>query len=234
MLRLNFRIGTKLNIAAGLGVLLVAGMLGNELIGNQQIAESNRLVMINTANKGNAQTADAAMARARTSVRDIINADTEEQLARGVEGLRTAIAEGGAQIDAAAKRATRQVMQEFYRETRGVVDGYLAVGNELAAAQKAGIDAVAKRSLAVADFTDTLRQLLESNALAGAPNRGDLDLMLRDASAWFNAAHAAGWRFAAMAEPEQKDMVTRNTDLAVAALKRAREAGREKETVSAV
>src|SRR3954470_16477319 len=221
MLRLNFRIGTKLGIAAGLGVLLVAGMLGNELVGNQQIAESNRLVMINTANKGDAQAAAAALARARTSVRDIVNADTEEQLAKGVAGLRTAIAEGGALIDATAKRATRKVMQDFYRETSGVVDAYLAVGNELALAQKAGIDTVAKRSLAAVNFTDTLGQLLESNAVAGAPNRRDLELMLREASAWFNAACAAGWRFTAMAEPEQKEMVTRNIELAVAVLKRA-------------
>jgi hypothetical protein len=51
----NFSIGTKLGVIAGPGVALVGGMLGKLMLGNQSIAESNRLVIINHLNKGNAR-----------------------------------------------------------------------------------------------------------------------------------------------------------------------------------
>ena len=46
----KFRIGTKLGLTAGIGVVLVGGILTNQMLGNQSIAESNRLVMINYLN----------------------------------------------------------------------------------------------------------------------------------------------------------------------------------------
>jgi methyl-accepting chemotaxis protein len=60
----SFRIGTKLGLTAAIGVVLVGGMLGNQLFGNASIAESNRLVIINYLNKSNAQSTQTAMARA--------------------------------------------------------------------------------------------------------------------------------------------------------------------------
>jgi hypothetical protein len=38
MARFNFRIGTKLGLTAGIGVVLVGGMLANQLVGNQSVA----------------------------------------------------------------------------------------------------------------------------------------------------------------------------------------------------
>lgn len=49
----RFRIGTKLGIVTGVSVVLVGGMLTNQMLGNRSIAESNRLVTINYLNKGN-------------------------------------------------------------------------------------------------------------------------------------------------------------------------------------
>ncbi|WYL60064.1 hypothetical protein WKW75_40245 [Bradyrhizobium ottawaense] len=65
----RFRIGTKLGIVTGVSVVLVCGMLTNQMLGNRSIAESNRLVTINYLNKGNAQAAQTAMARAQLAAR---------------------------------------------------------------------------------------------------------------------------------------------------------------------
>ena len=67
----KFRIGTKLGIVTGISVLLVGGILTNQMLGNQSIAESNRLVIINYLNKGNAQSAQTAMARAQLAADEI-------------------------------------------------------------------------------------------------------------------------------------------------------------------
>lgn len=57
----NFRIGTKLGITSGISVLLVGGMLANQLIGNHVVTESSQKVVLNGLNKANAQSAETAM-----------------------------------------------------------------------------------------------------------------------------------------------------------------------------
>jgi methyl-accepting chemotaxis protein len=139
----NFRIGAKLSIAAGVSVLLVGGMLANQTLGNQSIAESNRLVIVNYLNKGNAQSVQTAMARAQIVALEIGSAQSVERIDELLQILRANVAEAGAQIDAAAQRATRQVTQDAYRETRKFADAYLTNAIELAAAQKAVVGAAA-------------------------------------------------------------------------------------------
>ncbi|PJG53980.1 chemotaxis protein [Bradyrhizobium forestalis] len=118
-------------------------MLTNQMLGNRSIAESNRLVTINYLNKGNAQAAQTAMARAQLAALEIGSAASAGEVDRLLEILRTRASEAGAEIDAATERATRKVTQDAYRETRKFVDAYLASGVELAGAQKAIIGAPA-------------------------------------------------------------------------------------------
>lgn len=139
----RFRIGTKLGIVTGVSVVLVGGMLINQMLGNHSIAESNRLVTINYLNKGNAQAAQTAMARAQLAALEIGSAPSAGEVDRFLEILRTRASEAGAEIDAATERATRKVTQNAYRETRKFVDAYLTSGVELAGAQKAVIGAPA-------------------------------------------------------------------------------------------
>ncbi|MDB5631469.1 MAG: putative methyl-accepting chemotaxis receptor/sensory transducer [Tardiphaga sp.] len=39
MRKFHFRIGAKLGLTAGIGVVLVGGMLANEILGNQSVAD---------------------------------------------------------------------------------------------------------------------------------------------------------------------------------------------------
>jgi methyl-accepting chemotaxis protein len=137
----KFRIGAKLGIAAGVSILLVGGILVNQRLGNQSIAESNRLVVINYLNKGNAQSAQTAMARAQTDVFEIGSSPSAEKIDELLQILRTHVSEAGTNIDEATERATRKVTQDAYRETRKFVNTYLTSVIELATAQKAVISA---------------------------------------------------------------------------------------------
>jgi methyl-accepting chemotaxis protein len=222
MTRLNFRIGTKLGLTAGIGVLLVAGMLTNQLLGNQSIAESSRLVVVNTSNRANAQTAEAAITRAQLAALEMSIALSGERLDTGHGALRASLAEAGVEIDAAAQRATRQVVRDLYREIRTFVDASLTAGNELAAARKADLAGIAARNQASEAWSKAFDPLLASPSLAAAPNHFIIDLHLREAGVALNAARAASWRYATTAEPAQRDLVFSNSDLVIAALKRAR------------
>lgn len=234
VLKLNFRIGTKLGITAGLGVLLVGGMLANEMVGNASIATASRLLNINYANKGNAQSADTAMAQAYLAVRDIEAADTGEQLDKSAKAFQAAIAAAAGQIDAATQRATRDQVRAHYRETRGFIDTYTAATAGLSASQKSEIEALGKRNGTIAAWTKSLDGVLTAPAFTGLANRRDVETILRDASASFNAARAAAWHFTATSEPEQKEQVARNATNTLETLKRARALTGDKDVVAGI
>ncbi len=149
--RFSFRIGTKLGLTAAIGVVLVGGMLANQMLGNGAIAESNRLVIINYLNKGNAQSTQTAMARAQLAAAEIWTAPSAEEVDKSLDALRTHVTEADAEIDAATVRATRKVTQDAYRETKKFADAYLASAVELATAQKAVIGAAAGGGKAAAE-----------------------------------------------------------------------------------
>jgi hypothetical protein len=65
-------------------------------------------------------------------------------------------------------------------------------------------------------------QLLTSPSLVASPNHLGIEVNLREADSGFNAARAAGWRFATTAEPEQENLLVIRADSVIAALKRAR------------
>ena len=88
MARFNFRIGTKLGLTAGIGVVLVAGMLANQLLGNQSIAILSGWVVINRAN---AQAADSAILRAQLAALEISAAPSADQFGKSLQAERTGV-----------------------------------------------------------------------------------------------------------------------------------------------
>jgi methyl-accepting chemotaxis protein len=218
--RMNFRIGTKLGLTAAISVVLVGGMLANQMIGNQSIAESSRLVLINTSNRADAQSADSAMARAQLAIQQINLARSGDQLDSALQQLKAHVAEATKTMDAATERATRPAMKDAYRETKAAMAGFLTVGSELASMQKGVLDSQASRNLASQAWSKSFDALIAAPRLIAMPNRGEIDIGLRDANSSFHAARAAGWRYAATSEPQQKEAVARATSAAMDALKR--------------
>src|SRR3984893_12026488 len=170
MARFNFRIGTKLGLTAGIGVILVGGMLANQVLGNQSIATTSALVISNYSNRGNAQTADAAMARAELAAMEISQARSVEQIDKSFPIFRENLTVSAAQLEAARQRATRPPIIEGYRAAGASVGDYLTAGTELAAAQKlvlaaaSGKDAAskaedAKKSLVDGRVVPTAREI---------------------------------------------------------------------------
>lgn len=160
--RFNFRIGTKLGLTAAIGVSLVGGMLTNQLYGNQSIAESSALVISNFSNRGNAQTADIAMARAELAAMEIGQARSAEQVEQNLPGFRENLKVAAAQIETARQRATRAPVIEGYRAVGALISDYLTAGTELAAAQKLVIAAAASGTDAVAKAEDAKRSIVEA------------------------------------------------------------------------
>ena len=234
MAQFNFRIGTKLGLTAGLGVTLVAGMLANQLIGNQSITQLSQWVVVNDSNKANAQAAESAILRAQLAALEISGAPSADRLDKSAQILRTNLAQAGAEIDAAEQRARRDEAKAMYREIRTFVEKSLAAGNDLATARAAVLAGFTTTNRTGDAWSRGLDELLILPSLVGSPGRLAVEVNLRDADAAFYAARAAGWRFAATSELAQKDLFAGRADLVAAALKRARALADEKDVQAAI
>jgi methyl-accepting chemotaxis protein len=234
MAQLNFRIGAKLGLTAAIGVVLVGGMLVNQLYGNQSIATTSGLVIANFSNKSNAQATDNGVMRAQLAIRDMVAARSAAAIDESLQAFRANVTDADAQTEAAAKRATRPHIIELYQGTKILLDGYLALGSELATAQKAVIDAVLAARQANDAWNKALAPLLGSPAGADMQGSPGFEANLREASSAFNGARAAAWRFAVTSEPEQRALTAQEMALATDALKRARALATEKQVRAGV
>lgn len=229
MFRFNFKIGTKLGITAGIGVVLVAGMLANQIIGNQSIEQSSKLVVINTANRANAQAAEAAMLRAQISAQDIGSVAAPDRLQASLQALQDHLAAAATEVDAARQRATRAVAREMYGEIRTLIDKAAAAGTDYAKAQADVLAKVAARGQASEAWERSFPKLLTNPSLAASPNHFSLEAELRAADAALAAVRAASWHFAKTGDVKQRDVATASVDRLVAALQKARSLATEKD-----
>jgi methyl-accepting chemotaxis protein len=163
MARFDFRIGAKLGLTAGIGVILVGGMLANQLYGNQSITAISTLLISNYSNRGNAQTADTAMARAELAAMEISQARSLEQIDQSFPIFRENLTVAAAQLETARKRAARPPVIEGYRAAGAFVGDYLTAGTELAAAQKLVLTAPGKDAAAKAE--DAKKSLMEGRVV---------------------------------------------------------------------
>lgn len=234
MFGFNFRIGTKLGITAGIGVVLVAGMLANQIVGNQSIADLTRLAVINMANKSNAQGADSALLRAQISEQDIARAATPELLQASLQALQANLAAAGNEVDAARQRATRAVAQELYAEIRQYIDKAAAAGADFAKARAEVLAKVAAYGQASDAWQRSFPKFVTLPSLVASPNHFSIEAELRAADAALASVRAANWRFASTGEAAQRAIVTADADKLVAALQDARSLASEKDVQAGI
>jgi len=79
-----------------------------------------------------------------------------------------------------------------------------------------------------------LDQLAATLATGGLPQRNDIEGHLRDADGALNAVRAAGWRFFATGETDQKDKIAHNAAVSSASLNRARELVADKQLLERI
>jgi methyl-accepting chemotaxis protein len=222
MASFKFRIGTKLGIVTGVSILMVGGIIANQLYGNAVIQEAARSMAANYNNKSSAQSADSAMSHAQLAVNEIGAAPSIEKLEEGLRAFQAAITDAGTQIEATGNRAKRPEVIALYKGAKNLIDRYSASVSELATAQKASIEALDASTRAADAWHGALAPILSSSALAESSNRLGLEAALRESGSLFHRADAALWHFAVTGAPSSKDEVARRIDDAIDVLKRAR------------
>src|SRR5262245_1299538 len=140
----NLRIGWKLGLTSGLGVLLVVAMIVNQQIGSGTIRDGIANIERNDSNALLAVNAKASARGMQIGMRDVRLATTAEDIAKAFDYVT-------ARYDAAAKfgdqlldRVKAPEQRERAQKLRAGVDQYYAAGKEMMALRKELLDLQSK------------------------------------------------------------------------------------------
>jgi methyl-accepting chemotaxis protein len=217
--KLNLRIGAKLGLSAGVGVLLMGGMLVNEqssfgnLVGLYQVVENQTGVRENLL-------AAAADLRSGQMMRGgVLLATTVDQVDRTLEDLRKNTAQGVARINKAFELSdnpeNRARMQKLVAATEVYIGGVVDIGK----AQKEIIIAREAFNKGAASWDERIRPLLRPPALGQAAR-----IELRDGDVSVGTARRLFWQYAATRERAHAERIAGVLRDARAFLDKARQA----------
>ncbi len=120
----NFRIGTKLTIMSGLGILLVLGMIGASMYGNSLVKSSNEEAMHQQSIAHEITKIEAAFVTVRLAVRNIRLAESAAELksANNLEGRQKAIDK---QFEELVAKFRTQANRDLAEKLHGYITQYI-------------------------------------------------------------------------------------------------------------
>lgn len=127
------KIGMKLGISAGIGILLIMGMLTNQWISNAEI--TNALAMVNREQTilDGISNADLALSQMRMNVRDVRLAKSKDDIDTALQAVDTATEQGRAALEKPIRIALKpQPLRAIQDALASFHDAARDVGNEIA------------------------------------------------------------------------------------------------------
>jgi methyl-accepting chemotaxis protein len=162
MVRLSdIRIGTKLFMMSGLGVLLVAGMIVVQIFSNSAVKSANEAAALQQHLSHDLLSAKVVERGMQISVRDVRLARTGQDLESAVKTLETRIAAGHQRIDPLISKFRNPENRTRAEKLKSLFDQYLAGGKEIAALKAQAIDLQSRASA-----TDTASRIADLDAQA--------------------------------------------------------------------
>jgi methyl-accepting chemotaxis protein len=234
MSKLKFRIGAKLGLSAGIGVLLVGVMLTNQMIGESSVASS--------AGDAIAQRMLSQIATdMKDSARGMMLGVRDLRLAQTAEDEQKAMVMVQARGESVAKHANEALKlihlpenRERVEKVKTLASDYIGLGRDIGAA-KAEIFAITVKRQENGDAWRkqyaAANKALEASQSSKA---GEIERALYEAAALFDNARTAGWRYAAIGEAAQIPRMMETTDKASAQLQSLRARADDKAFAGAV
>lgn len=202
----NLRIRTKLGIASGVAIILVAAMLFNQWRSDEAVADAMRIMAEQNQIAFDAMASQSNLRRAQIGLADIRLQSTAAGVTKLAEGVREAIKNGEANIQDAILHAKMPENRERMQKIAALGAQYKAVAEEMMKAQVDRLNVFAQRMKVTPNWGKELEALTASSALAGLPNRAEVEILLLRADSDFNRARAAAWRFGFTGEKAQGEL----------------------------
>ena len=130
---LNLKIGTKLGITSGLGVLLLAAILISELFGNSQIREASGNVVRNDNNGLTVVTSKVSVLGMQLGVRDIRLATTVDDVKNGFNSVTERYNSSVKIADWLVQNLRAPAQHDRAEKNRALVEQYFEAAKDFAA-----------------------------------------------------------------------------------------------------
>jgi methyl-accepting chemotaxis protein len=208
MRKLKIRIGTKLGISAFVGLVLVAGMVGNQARVNKVTHE-----LMNKA--AQSRELQQSALEARVILNELISVDRDIRLAKTapsvthiLQHLKNRSLDANVALDSAVTMATIEDDRQFLVSAKESFNNYIAATQSIAAIQFEIIEFRRGQAVEYAAWLKTFNELINSAAVATARNRGALENDLQQANSEFMRAGLMSWiRFVRNDENELRQIV---------------------------
>ncbi len=227
-------IGNKLGLAGLVGILLSIGMVMNQAATESSVFEVNQRAEIQQQISDNALKAESEMRNMQLAVRGIRLARTPEEVAKSRSQFETAREAQAKLFDAVLALAVLPESKELFSKIKSKTEAYVAGAEEQAELMLRVLDLNQKQITISGQWDAALDQLAATLATGGLPQRNEIEGHLRDADGALNAVRAAGWRFFATGETDQKDKFAHNAAVSSASLNRARELVADKQLLERI
>jgi methyl-accepting chemotaxis protein len=159
---MKLRIGTKLAVSAGVGVLLVAAMVGNQYRATSRTQESSERAQAGEELQKAVLKAEMALRRAITINQAIRMATAAGDVDKSLGQLAEVEREGSSALEIALANATEPADRQRLTAARELYRSYIAGNAEVGAAQKAIIDILARQGVAGRDWPSKFDPLLKT------------------------------------------------------------------------
>jgi hypothetical protein len=215
----KLRIGAKLAISAGVGVLLVGIMLVSQKMGAASVEHSSEQALAQRTLSQIATDMKASVRGMMVGVRDLRLAQTPEDIQKAEAYLHARGDSVVRFLNAALKLVHLPENRERIEKAKSLAATYRAVGKDVAVAKGELFALAGKRQ----QNGDNWRKHYGAATKALESSKaGEISAALREAAAMFDEARTAGWRYAATGEAAQLTRTTASTDNALARLGKLR------------
>jgi methyl-accepting chemotaxis protein len=222
MFSIKLRIGAKIAIVSGAGILLVAGMLLNEQFNNRTVEDLTHLTVVHDGVAASALASDNALRRIQLANREIRSALTSETLQRARGDLQQASSDGEAILGKLEREAVFAENRERFGSLNRLFQDYAAAIRAIGDRQQTLIDNLHKSEEALSTWSKLYASLVESHAFAGLAFRQEVERDVREANSTFKDARIEAWRVMATNEAVQIERINKIDQETADALKRAR------------
>jgi methyl-accepting chemotaxis protein len=234
MSKFKFRIGAKLGISAGIGVLLVGVMLATQMVGGSSVARSSGDAITQRMLSQIATNMKDSARGMMLGVRDLRLAQTSDDVQKSFAMVNTRGEAVAKYANEALKLVRLPENRERVEKVKGLADSYVGLGKDIGAAKTEIFAITVKRQ----ENGDAWRKQYAAASTAAetskSPKAGETERALRDAAALFDNARTAGWRYAATGESAQIPRMMETTDKTSAQLQSLRAGADDKALATVV
>ena len=204
------RIGNKLGLVGLVGVALSVGSVINYRMSQNSLSTVDEYRDTQQQISEQALVTAIGFRRVQLLAKDIRYAKNADDIAKNLALIPPSKTMYEKAVDTAINLSTDKDNKARFERTKVIAADYSRSVEELAKLVAAKFSAQGKSNAQSKDWNEKFGTLLESEALKENTNRLAIERELQEASAAFNAAATAGWRFAATGDPALKTAIANN------------------------